>query len=30
MMITIPVQISEDLTERVWTFQDRWPEIVEL
>ncbi|HSN78104.1 MAG TPA: hypothetical protein VL334_23775 [Anaerolineae bacterium] len=30
MMITILVQISEKLTERVWPFQDRLPEIVEL
>ena len=30
MMTTIPVQISEELAERVWPFQDRWHEIVEL
>jgi hypothetical protein len=30
MMITIPVQLSEELAERVRPFQDRLPEIIEL
>jgi hypothetical protein len=29
-MITIPVQLSEELAARVWPLQDRLPEIIEL